>query len=175
MCRRCQIRSHKPIARKTSDSLGGTDLLLHVHAGDVGIFQSVPGYGANDSRAVRNLGRWISRLSFGVAGFEETGDWSGARRLDKNSFVAREPSLRCENFFVSHNVDGAARLLHGTFRAVPARRISNANGGCNRLRFLDNSCREKPAPRPLPGIQSSRVTASIFRARGMRGIRPSRR
>ena len=116
--------------------------------------------------AGRNLGRWICRLSFCVAAFEETGDRRGARRFDKNSFVAREPSLRFENFFVSHDVDRALRFLHRALAPLPACRISDANGGCNRLRFRDNFVvKNRRRPRCLES-NHARVTASIFRARG---------
>ena len=63
--------------------------------------------GANNARSVADFCERIGGRRV-LAAFEKTGDGSGAGRFNEDSFVAREPGLRIQNFFVSDDIDCTA-------------------------------------------------------------------
>ena len=49
-----------------------------------------------------------------------------------------QPTLRCDDFFVAHNVNCSLRLGNGRARLFPAHWIADSNCGCDRLWFFDH-------------------------------------
>src|SRR5438552_423657 len=99
---------------------------------DLRVLQTVPGAGADNDGV---FGYQIVR----VAEFEQPGNRSGARWFDKNSFRFCEPRLRFQNFTVGHDLHRTVGFVDCTLGGFPARRISDANGRRDRLRFFDDA------------------------------------
>ena len=166
--RRCQTRSRRTRAsRKTSDSFGATGFsFVKIHADTIsGSFNPWPVTRANDSVASQS---WRTNRGVRLASQHLKSPAMGAALAGSTKIPSclREPSLRFQNFFVGHDVNRAAGFVHWRVCAAsqlagfPMRMADATVSG-----FSITSSMKISARRPLPGLQSSRELASIFRAR----------
>src|SRR5207249_4575868 len=85
----------------------------------------------------------FTRLSVAPAIAEMTATtWQPVRCacwFHKNSFLPRQPCLRCQNLLVAYHVDCSTRFCDCGPRLFPACRISDSNCGCDRFGFFNDA------------------------------------
>src|SRR5438876_8890548 len=90
----------------------------------VRVFQTVPGHGGGDHAALRDHSV--------LRAFDQTGQRRAGRRFRKNSFAAGNQFVGRQDFFIGHFINVAVGFLDRVDRALPARRIADANRGGHR-------------------------------------------
>src|SRR5262245_33325068 len=82
---------------------------------------------------------------------EEPGDGGRRRRLHETSFRRRQEAVRVDDLGVAHRPDLAARLVPRRDRALPVRRVADADRGGDRLGMRDGlAVHERRRPERLP-------------------------
>ena len=97
------------------------------------------GQRADDRGVVRDAWQRTPGAGCLAAAFHQPRYRCGAGRLHKHALVRRQPALGSKNFRVGNDLDGSTRFLECPFGLLPARWVSDPDGGRSGLRVFDNA------------------------------------